>query len=109
MSDNMDAWVDLGNPKHTTEREAFEAWVNKNRPDLDLRYMYDEQGQYHYDGYILEDTSNAFRIWQASAERKDKRIAELTALLRRVAQENEAAGPVDLPDDLANDINEAMR
>lgn len=51
----------------STEREAFEAWAKEHRRDLDLRYMYDEQGQYHYDGYIWNDAADAFRIWQARA------------------------------------------
>jgi hypothetical protein len=49
-----------------TEREAFEAWARANRPDLDLRYMYDADGNYHHDGYIWQDSGDAFRIWQAA-------------------------------------------
>lgn len=54
--------------KHEAERAAFEAWAKENRNELDLRYMYDVKGNYHYDGYIWADTADAFKTWQAGAE-----------------------------------------
>ena len=59
-----------------TQREAFEDWVRANRKDLCLQYMYDEAGQYHYDGYIWGETADAYRIWQA-AQAADPEIATL--------------------------------
>ena len=49
------------------EREAFETWARRNRTDLDLRYMYDDRGNYHHHGYIWQETTQAFAIWQARA------------------------------------------
>lgn len=61
------------------ERAAFEAWAKVNRRDLDLRYMYDAQGNYHYDGYIWGDAADAFRAWRAGAEWKAVDVRERMA------------------------------
>ena len=47
-------------------RVAFEKWAKANRSDLDLRYMYDADGNYHHDGYIWAYTADVLRVWQAS-------------------------------------------
>ena len=69
----------IGPPEPTVrpERAAFERWAKVNRKDLDLRYMYDEKGNYHYDGYIWSDAADAYRIWCAAvAERHQMMSAD---------------------------------
>lgn len=53
-------------PTPTLQRLAFETWAREHRKDLDLRYVYDESGQYHYDGYIWGETEDAWCCWQAA-------------------------------------------
>lgn len=48
------------------QRAAFEAFVRDSGLDLDCRYMYDERGNYCYEGYVWQDTAEAFRMWQAA-------------------------------------------
>lgn len=48
------------------QRAAFELFVCDSGLDLDCRYMYDDRGNYCYDGYIWQDTADAFRLWRAA-------------------------------------------
>lgn len=48
------------------QRAAFETFVRDSGLDLDCRYMYDDRGNYCYDGYVWQDTADAFRLWQAA-------------------------------------------